>query len=139
MTVTLRNTMLKSLIGNYQTSLKRSFAPGWLMAVLLILIVTPLAIFVLMFLFEGVLTDWLMRIEPPSPLQARIFYIDIIRLSRLEVLWTGAFSIAFFLLFAYPTRTALLSVFSTQQGRVPYQMMLLTFLAVAASLFVAQY
>ncbi|MDQ2657787.1 MAG: hypothetical protein M3Y60_10235, partial [Bacteroidota bacterium] len=120
---------------NYQTSIRNSIKSSWLTLGIISTICIPLAIFFLLILFETEAAAVIMRFYPPSPRQGITFYLDIIQLTRVEILWLGFFALLSLVLINYPLH----SVFTVRSGtKATYYMMIIVSAFVLTTAFVNQ-
>ncbi len=125
--------MLKSYILNYHTSIKNSIKSSWLTFGIIAAICVPLFIFFLFFVFEREIAAIIMRFYPPSPRQGITFYLDIVQLTRAEVLWLGLFAVLLLVLL----NSQLSSFFNIRsEMKGIYCMMLIASAFVMAAIFV---
>ncbi len=125
--------MLKSSILNYHTSIRNSIKSSWLTLGIISAICIPLAIFFFLVLFENETAALIMRFYPPSPRQGITFYLDIVYLTRLEILWLGFFALLSLVLMNYPLE----GVFAIRsKTKATYYMMLIASAFVLATAFI---
>jgi hypothetical protein len=123
----INTSMLKPSILNYHTSIKNSIKSNTTTVWILISVVIPTILFVFFLLFESQIAGLLSSLYPPSPRQGYAFYLDIIYLTRTEILWVGFFLLLSFLLIAYPEKASLDNFFNIRlKNKAIFYMMLIT-------------
>jgi hypothetical protein len=131
-------SMLKSSILNYHTSLKNTIKSGSLALWVILIIFIPAVLSSILFIFQSEAAAALMTAFPLSSRQGLAFYRDFVHLAGTEILWLGLFCLLTFVLAVYPSQAAVNNFLNIKVTKAAYYMMLIASAFFLTTVFISQ-